>query len=500
MKKIYLILAIIAVASCNLNKIPDGAINTDDSIESVNDCRRFRNGLYSALKLTTTGAFVYAQDLQTDLLHAVKNFGNFDGDFYTYSVTASNDVAETAWFGGYADISNANHLIEGIEKLLDRGGLSASEESELKGYYGEALYFRAHFYYSMVQYFCEAYDPTTAESNMGVPVVLKYRPTGDSSQYPSRGKLSTVYEQIISDIETAKKYVTLEGSSLAELVNKDVITAFEARLYLGMKDYSTAYAKAKSLIDGGKYSLVSDASDYAEGWIYDNLAETIWQIPIANETEVGNSFSYYIYNTSGLEGRDNPQYIPEDWVLALYDKDNDIRYAAYFDERNVTSPVVGKLTLLVKYPGNPDLYTTVTNYCNMPKVFRISEMYLIAAEAAMENGDAANANLYLNALRAKRIGNWKDATYSLGQIENEIRNERVKELYCEGFRMNDLKRWHIGFSRSEGQVASLVMQGENYAGCTRPADDPMFLWPIPTSELEANPQMKEEQNPGYKLN
>lgn len=127
-------------------------------------------------------------------------------------------------------------------------------------------------------------------------------------------------------------------------------------------------------------------------------------------------------------------------------------------------------------------------------------MYLIAAEAAMENGDAANANLYLNALRAKRIGNWKDATYSLGQIENEIRNERVKELYCEGFRLNDLKRWHIGFSRSGGQVANLVMQGENYAGCTRPADDPMFLWPIPTSELEANPQMKDEQNPGYKLN
>ena len=76
--------------------------------------------------------------------------------------------------------------------------------------------------------------------------------------------------------------------------------------------------------------------------------------------------------------------------------------------------------------------------------------------------------------------------------------ERVRELFCEGHRMNDLKRWHIGFSRSAGQNPSLLMPGDNYVGCSRPADDPYFLWPIPTAEMEANPQMS--QNPAYTNN
>ncbi|HAW06474.1 MAG TPA: RagB/SusD family nutrient uptake outer membrane protein, partial [Rikenellaceae bacterium] len=183
------------------------------------------------------------------------------------------------------------------------------------------------------------------------------------------------------------------------------------------------------------------------------------------------------------------------------DKNKDIRYAAYFDERTVTTPVVGKMTLLIKYPGNPKLYTKVTNYCNMPKVFRASEMYLIAAEAEYlsPNGSIAKANSYLNDLRKARIKGWSEKTYAGEALMSEIRNERVKELFCEGFRLSDLKRWHLGFTRSEGQDPSLIMQGENYATCTRPADDPQFLWPIPTSELEANPNMKDQQNPGYKM-
>ena len=78
---------------------------------------------------------------------------------------------------------------------------------------------------------------------------------------------------------------------------------------------------------------------------------------------------------------------------------------------------------------------------------------------------------------------------------NAIREERVRELFCEGHRLNDLKRWHLGFTRSSGQDPSLMMPGENYVNASRPADDPFFLWPIPTAEMEANPQMK--QNPAY---
>ena len=78
---------LLAVSSCNLEKFPDTAINTENAMESVSDCQAFRNGLYSGMKYCFTGGFIYATDLQTDLYHAVANFGNFQGPFYSYSLT-----------------------------------------------------------------------------------------------------------------------------------------------------------------------------------------------------------------------------------------------------------------------------------------------------------------------------------------------------------------------------------------------------------------------------
>uniref|UniRef100_UPI0040266F3D RagB/SusD family nutrient uptake outer membrane protein n=1 Tax=Alistipes onderdonkii TaxID=328813 RepID=UPI0040266F3D len=499
--KIFLtsLLALLAATSCNLDKFPDTAINTEEAMESVADCQAFRNGLYSGMKYAFTGAFVYAPDLQTDLYHAVKNFGNFQGAFYHYSVTASEGMANTTWFGLYSYIGNANFLIEGTQKLLAAGTLSSSDAALVRQYYGEACYIRAHMYFNLTQYFCEDYDPGTAPDKMGVPVVTKYEPTGDSSKYPPRGTLSATYEQIVKDLTEAEKSITAAGTPNSPYVTKDVVSALQARVALTMHDYDTAFTKAKSLIDAGTYQLVSDQKTYADSWLNDNLQETIWQAAMTGPSDTGNSFSYFIYNTSGVEGEDNPQYIPEDWVLDLYDQTNDIRYASYFDTREITTPVVGRMTLLVKYPGNPLLYSAVTNYVNKPKIFRISEMYLIAAEAAANKaGQDGIASYYLNELRSKRIGNWSDKEYSGVELMKEIREERVRELFGEGHRMNDLKRWHMGFSRSAGQDPDLVQPGANYASCTRPADDPYFLWPIPTDEIQANPHI--EQNPAYTNN
>ncbi len=490
------IAALLSVAACDLDKFPQNAINTENSMESVDDCLAFRNGLYSGMKFCFTGAFVYGPDLQTDMYHAVRNFGNHYGNFYHYNVTASESLARSVWFSLYSYIGNANFLIEGCRRLLDSGTLSEEDSVKVQTYYGEACYIRAHMYYMLTMYFCEDYEPDTAEEVMGVPVVTAYAPTGDSSKYPDRGSLSETFNQITADLAEAESHVMTEGRPNAEYVTTDVVKALQARVALAMHDYDTAFLKAKSLIDGGRYQLVSDKAAYAAAWINDNLQETIWQIAMQDQTDIGNSFNYFIYNTSGVAGKDNPQYVPEDWVLALYDKSKDIRYDSYFDTRDITTPVVGRITLLIKYPGNPKLYSAVTNYVNMPKVFRISEMYLIAAEAAANRqGQDFVASSILNELKAKRISGWKEIEYSGIDLMREIRDERVRELFGEGFRMNDLKRWHLGFTRSAGQDPSLLMPGQNYAECTREADDPYFLWPIPTAEMEANPKMK--QNPAY---
>ena len=148
------LLALVA-SSCNLDKFPQTAINTEEAMESVADCQQFRTGLYANTKGLFTGAFVYAQDLQADLFHAVNNFGNWEGPFYTYLLQTTEDTCESAWYGIYSAIGNANFLIAGTQKLLASDKLSAADKKTVEQYYGEACYMRAHFYFVLSQYYCE---------------------------------------------------------------------------------------------------------------------------------------------------------------------------------------------------------------------------------------------------------------------------------------------------------------------------------------------------------
>jgi hypothetical protein len=61
-----------------------------------------------------------------------------------------------------------------------------------------------------------------------------------------------------------------------------------------------------------------------------------------------------------------------------------------------------------------------------------------------------------------------------------IEEERIKELYMEGFRLMDLKRWHKGFERTP-QSESIA----NGSSLKIEASDPLFVWPIPQHELES---------------
>jgi len=481
MKKILnvalvLIAGLAAFNSCDLNKYPDRYINTDEAMESAADCNNFLVGIYASSKSLFSGFYVYGTDLMTD----------------SYLMASNSDVNDV-WFNYYHVIGNCNFLIAGTQKLLNSGKLNEADTKTVQEYYGVACFFRAFLYYRLTQYFCKDYDPATAADVFGVPVVTKYEPTGDSGKYPHRGTLEATYVQIDTDIAEAEKYVLTAGKPDYGYVSADAVKALKARVALTKEDWPTAFAAASDLVDSGTYSLQTNAAKYASGWINDDLGEAIWQPIIVDNSDGGSSSEYFEHNTSGTAGDDDPQYFPEQWVLDLYDSATDIRYDAYFENRAINKRGnVGNLTLFIKFPGNPKLNTSAASrYINMPKVFRISEMYLIAAEAALENSDPTNAAKYLNELQTKRGATVTAATQA------NIRDERNRELFGEGFRLSDIKRYHIGFTRDAGQDASLIQ--ETAKDLSLPADSPKFVWPIPTDEMTDNPQFAGEQNEGYSI-
>jgi hypothetical protein len=124
-------------------------------------------------------------------------------------------------------------------------------------------------------------------------------------------------------------------------------------------------------------------------------------------------------------------------------------------------------------------------------VFRLSEMYLIYAEATLRggNGNAGTALTYVNNIRARAYGN-ASGNITGGQLTLQfILDERARELYWEGHRRTDL----IRFAQLTTSTYLWPWKGGLASGTS--VDSKYNLFPIPASARNANPNLT--QNTGF---
>ncbi len=516
MKNIKLLFASALVAfgvtSCDMDKYPYNSLEESTYMTTVNDFANARVGLYSYYRSLTTGGYILTPEIQGDDFHAVAGFSNAYGNQYRWDFQPSDGNIESIWSAYYAHISRANYFIDSYQAAVkgDKGEFNEEELEVLGAYAAEAYFTRAYDYLNLAGYFCEAYDAETAEEALGLPLQTTYAPTSDASRYPGRSSLKATYEQIMSDIEDAEELINPalilgESQKALNYITKDVVVALKARAALQMQDYETAIDASTSLIAAGQYPLINTEADFKNMWVYDEGSEVMWQIYMSPDelgSATGTTFwGQYKEDKSTMR----MDYVPSQKLVDLYEE-NDIRFGAFFEAFELTVPTgaSGWLWVFNKYPGNPNLYASLSvdaHYTNMSKPFRIAEQYLIAAEAYLGMTDLANAGSYLNQLQAARFIDFQAANYTDATIlMNAIKDERHRELVGEGFRLTDLKRWREGVKRQNAtQVADLVLYpgAETTTALSKDADDFRMLWPIPKAEMDVNPQLKGQQNPGY---
>lgn len=516
MKKINVILTAalfaVGIASCDMEKYPYDSVEESKYMTTLTDFANARIGLYSNYRGLTTGSFILTPEMQVDDFHAVVGYSNSYGAIYRWDFQMSEGYTENIWASYYAVIARCNYFIDSYNKVKESGTVtfSDSEMKTIESYLGEAYFTRAYSYLQLAAFFCKAYDPATAESDYGVPLQLTYAPTSDASAYPGRASQKATYEQIVSDLQNAKTYVNheltvLKGQNAINYISQDLVTALQARTALQMKDYATAISASTSLIASGKYPLINSGEEFSDMWVHDMGTEVIWQIFMSKD-ELGSTTGSTFWGQYQKDpSKVNVDYIPSQSLIDLYDQNNDIRFATFFCPftLNVASGAQGNIYLFDKYPGNPEIYNEVNvdqHYTNKSKPFRIAEQYLIAAEAYAAQGKLDGAK-YLNDLMKARIAGFTDKTYNSAQLlMSTIQDERHKELVGEGFRLVDLKRWGLGVNRKNAvQDPNLVLQpgAEHTTALEKQADDFRMVWPIPKSEIDANPQIKGQQNPGY---
>ncbi|MCG1036200.1 RagB/SusD family nutrient uptake outer membrane protein [Polaribacter sargassicola] len=489
---ILLSFLLITTISCddNLDRFPSNSIEQTQSFKTIADAENWDNGLFSTFRARVYGVNTYVTDVQADQLNATLDYGNRNGFPHRWEGFLSTDqTIASVWQGYYSSLRNVNVALEGYPTIETT---SPEEETYLNQMIGKAYLLRAFYYHRLVLRFAKAYNPSTASSDLGVPLVLNY----DVNYRPSRSTIEEVYNQILSDINEAKSRLSsVSGEAGATKFTSDAVLALEARVKLYMQDWSGAKTAADLLINSGNYPLLTSQSELDDMWVNDYSQEIIMQSFVSAPNELPGTNSIYLGFSAGT-GMFTPDFVPSQWVLDKFD-DADFRKNTFFDSKEILiqGSTYSDIMLVNKYPGNPTLFTgATTNYAHAPKVFRIAEMYLISAEAAaMSSGDALTP---LNTLRVAR--NLPPLTGITGTtLLNEIKDERFRELAFEGFRLDDLKRWDEGFTRTDPQSLDFINIGPNYNTLSKDAGDYQFVWGIPSNDIISNENLASQQNPGW---
>ena len=476
-----------SLISCDTERLPYHSISQDVAFQSVSDAEKWNNNFYAQLRGRVYGVYTLPQDIQSDMLNATIDFGNNYGAVHKWAddFNSDNYQVRDVWVGYYGALKNIN---ESIAKFPTITPATDAEKAKLNQYLGDAYAVRAYYYLNLVLRYSKAYNASTAATDLGVPLVLKF----DLKETPKRASVKETYDQILSDINQAKTLLAnVNGSAGAIKFTIDAVYALEARVKLYMNDFAGAAEAAEKVIKADKYKLYNTAEDVQSIWATDKTQETIFQL-FSNLVERPNTNdSYYNYEASTDTYRS--YYIPSQWVLDMYDA-KDFRKAAYFKEVDLYQQGKKHKAFIVnKYPGNPALVTSKAENHNTPKVFRIAELYLISAESNATT-NATLALTRLNDLREAR-GLAKLSNLSGATLLNEIKNERLRELAFEGFRLDDLKRWNEGFERKAPQGTDFLQTGAGYINLKKEKGDDKFVWGIPSYEITLNSNL--EQNKGW---
>lgn len=488
MKNIYMkfmkMAAVIAVAfsltSC-LEKLPGDFILEEEGMKTLSDAEQTLTGIYTAYMSGAlySGYLTLCPDIQADLVYAVQGNTNTYGTLWQWDIRSTNSEIEAVYAALYRIIGRCNFYLDKVDGL--RASLTDDAEIQYLDYYtGEVYCARALAYSELIKCFCKAYDPATAETELGVVLADSY-----SGEKPAkRASLKESYEFVINDLKKAEEMLDEENDGYdSPYFTNASAHAIHARTALYMQDWDAAVEHATVLVESDAFALAS-ARSYVTAdqtylqymWTNDASFEGIWRIGYT-ATSYGAAQGSVFLNFTTDYTYYYPDYVPAQWVLNLYSS-GDMRYNAYFANAQTGYPHQLVWPLLIKYYGNEALMQNMIYHVNMPKPLRLAEQYLIRAEAYCRKGNYSAASADLTALREARFSTGGSISVNAGNWQETISDERVRELYMEGFRLHDLKRWGKGFERTpqsqtQSEGSSLKIE----------ADDPLFVWPIPNHEI-----------------
>ena len=459
------------------------------------------------------------------------SLGGLNG-FNEYSAQAINPQTETVatyWNMLYAAIARTNTAIDRAPGASMNEGTKAIRVAEIK-------LLRGLYYFYLVQQFGD------------IPLLLNEITTVVTTA--ERVSEEQIYTQIIQDLEEAvsvlppaqEDYGRATTGTAQHLLAKVYLTR-GYRTFAGSDDFEKAASNATTVINSGQYQLLDVFGDvFRQGNEENN--EILFAVQYSANTVLngdGNDahsiFGAGVDNLVGMDrsstyNRQQARYVPSRYLASLYDTALDSRYditflrvfyatvnqgsvqvgdtVLYFpkwDEPWSTDQIAAADYIVVNYD---EYYMNASKFNQFPPIwkffetgipygddrgtrdlfiFRLSETYLIAAEAYLQVGNTTAALEHINEVRRRAALSGMEEQMELSTVTiDDILDERARELCGEEPRWNELKR--------TGKLIERVKLHNERALTANVVQDFHLLRPIPLSQIERTTN-NFSQNPGY---
>ena len=251
MKRLYNIFLAAAVillsASCNdwLNVMPDNRAEVDSA-------EKIQKLLVSAYPETH---YILCSEWSSD---NVDDFGQDNPnserileEIYAWKdvTVTDNEDPKTLWESCYGAITNANQALQAIKDLGYPSNTDASR--------GEALLCRAYNHFVLVNIFCKAYDPLTADTDLGIPYMGA--PETELNPKYERGTVAEVYQKIYEDLEEGLPLIDDSNYAIQKYhFNQKAAYTFASRFYLFYGEWEKAIECANVVLGSAPADLLRD--------------------------------------------------------------------------------------------------------------------------------------------------------------------------------------------------------------------------------------------------
>ncbi len=382
----------------------------------------------------------------------------------------------------YRCLGNANALVENIDN-------ATGTEEDKRRLKAEGLTMRAWCYFNLVQIYAKRYDAAAANTQLGVSMPL----SASQTKLP-RSTVQEVYTQIVQDLDDAillyASASAVPGTNKKSHLSLASALAIRAKVALTMQDYAKAAEFAKKVVDLGTFSLMSN-TQYQAGFNDINNPEWIWGAFVQDDQ--GDTFGSY-HGQISYDG--NTSYIratPKRINSALYDliPATDVRKKMWEPTPNATNfPLPATTFVRSPYMSRKFAIRALPTIGDVPYI-RLAEMYLTMAEAyaRMSPAKETEAKQALYTLGVNRNPSYTLSTNSGEALINEILVQRRVELWGEGSRFFDLKRLNLPLDRT---AVPNYVAASGGGTLQIPAGSPLWQFVIPLSELQANPNSKQD--------